>query len=377
MTSVLITGGAGFIGHRLAESLSADGHRVRVLDNLSPQVHGRSETPAGKFDSLRAVADVVWGDVTERADLEPALVGIDTVVHLAAETGTGQSMYEIDRYTRVNAGGTALLLDLIVNRYPNVRKVVVASSRSIYGEGQYRSPSRGVVCPPSRPAEQMLNGDFDVRLPDSDEPLQLMATSENSSLHPSSIYGITKLTQEQLVMTTCKAHGLAGVALRYQNVYGPGQSLTNPYTGILSIFMSLIRAGQEINVFEDGQESRDFVFIDDVVRATHSAILDSRADGQVLNVGSGKPTTVLEVVEALFDATGQEVPTRISGNFREGDIRHNYADLTRIMEVLEFRPVVGFAEGISRFVEWSAGQDVAASSYQSSLRELIDRNLFK
>lgn len=374
---VLITGGAGFIGSRLARRLVAAGQTVTVLDALIPQVHGADPAESSPLlRSLDGIADVIRGTVTDSDDLRKALTGATVVVHLAAETGTGQSMYEIDRYVEANVGGTAKLLDLLANEPHTVKRIVVASSRSIYGEGAYATKDGRVVYPPHRADTTMSMGDF--RVVDADgEELQLIPTDEDAKLHPSSVYGITKQMQESLIMTVGPTIGVEPVALRYQNVFGPGQSLKNPYTGILSIFSTLIRQGKEINIFEDGLESRDFVYIDDVVEATYLAVTHPRAAEGVFNVGSGVATTVNDVVAALFDAFGTEVPTRVSGNYRLGDIRHNVADNSRLRDVLGFTPVTSFEEGVQRFVEWVLTEPVEGDTYQRSLDEMASRNLLK
>lgn len=374
---VLITGGAGFIGTRLAARFAQDGHSVTVLDALIPQVHGDDPaTTSPLLRSLDGVATVIEGTVTSVDDLRRALEGATIVVHLAAETGTGQSMYEIDRYVDANVGGTAKLLDLLANEDNTVWRVVIASSRSIYGEGSYRTADGRLVYPSHRADADMAAGDFEVHHP-GEGALTLVPTDEDAKLHPSSVYGITKQMQESLVMTVAPTIGKEGVSVRYQNVYGPGQSLKNPYTGILSIFSTLIRQGKDINIFEDGEESRDFVYIDDVVEATYLASVDERAAGQTFNVGSGVATTVNEVVAALFEAFGREVPTRISGNYRLGDIRHNVADTARLEQVLGFRPRTTFREGVTAFVEWVLTEPVEEDGYQRSLDEMSKRNLLK
>lgn len=378
MTHVLITGGAGFIGSNLATSLAGRGVDVSMIDSLAPQIHGENARGGELYRRAADVGQLHVGDVRDRSLMEELLQGPDVVVHLAAETGTGQSMYEIDRYVDVNVRGTSIILDILATQEARtVKKVVVASSRSIYGEGRYLSRELGDVYPGPRDPVAMTEGKFEPTFPGDRSGLEVMPTTEDARIHPSSIYGITKQTQEQLVMTGTRAIGIAGVALRYQNVYGPGQSLANPYTGILSIFSNLIRSGQGINVFEDGLESRDFVYIDDVVCATATAVLESRGDNQVFNVGSGKRTTVLEVVEALMKAYGRTVPVEVSGNFRIGDIRHNYADLSRISDALGFRPEVPFAEGVQRFCDWVSSQPVSPDRYESSLTELKEKRLLK
>jgi dTDP-L-rhamnose 4-epimerase len=374
---VLITGGAGFIGSRLARRFRDAGASVTVLDALIPQVHGDDpEHTSPLLKSLDGIATIVRGSVTSREDLSRAMTGATIVIHLAAETGTGQSMYEIDRYVDTNVGGTAKLLDLLTNEDHTVRRLLIASSRSIYGEGAYRTADGRIVYPSHRADDDMHAGDFDVHVP-GEGALVLVPTDENAKLHPSSVYGITKQMQESLIMTVAPTIGIEPVALRYQNVYGPGQSLKNPYTGILSIFSTLIRQGKEINIFEDGLESRDFVYIDDVVEATFLAATTPAAAGAVMNVGSGTATTVNDVVAGLFAAFGSEVPTRVSGNYRLGDIRHNVADTSRLRDILGYEPKVAFADGVRRFAEWVLTEPVEGDTYQRSLDEMAVRNLLK
>ena len=373
LNSILISGGAGFIGSHLALRLIAEGHQVTVLDNLSPQVH-----PEGSplYHSIKDKVRFIRGDVRQREDWIEALEGAQAVVHLAAETGTGQSMYEIDRYIDVNVRGTGLLLDLLANRPHQVRKLLIASSRSIYGEGKADCPRCGVVYPVERSDACLRQGDFEVKCPSCGGNTTQRPTDEGSKLHPSSIYGISKLTQEQLILTAGRSLGIPATALRYQNVYGPGQSLSNPYTGILSIFSTRIRNGNGINVFEDGQESRDFVYIDDVVEATVRALMSPAADHRVFNVGAGVPIDVMTVAQTLSAAYGIEVPIEVSGSYRLGDIRHNHADLGLIREHLGFVPKVDFAEGVRRFTQWVTGQATAVDSYQQSIDEMKRRGLF-
>lgn len=374
---VLITGGAGFIGTRLARRFVDAGHTVTVLDSLIPQVHGSEpQSTSPLLRSLDGVATVIEGTVTSTDDLRTALAGATIVVHLAAETGTGQSMYEIDRYVEANVGGTAKLLDLLTNESHSVTRLVIASSRSIYGEGAYRTEDGRVVYPPHRRDADMAQGDFSVNLADEGS-LEMIPTDETSKLHPSSVYGITKQMQESLIMTVAPTIGIEAVSLRYQNVYGPGQSLKNPYTGILSIFSTLIRQGKEINIFEDGLESRDFVYIDDVVEATFLGATLPAAAGHTINVGSGVATTVNEVVEALFAAYGTRVPTTVTGNYRLGDIRHNVADTTILREVLGYQPQTDFRTGVRRFAEWVLSEPLEESGYERSLKEMAERNLLK
>ena len=377
MKNILITGGAGFIGSNLALKLISKGYTVTVLDNLSPQIHGDNPKETSPlFLSIKDKVKFIEGTVTNIEDWRKALEGQDAIVHYAAETGTGQSMYEVQKYVDVNVTGTSLMLDLLVNGNYNVKKIVVASSRSIYGEGKYISKELGAVYPKHRVAEDMDKGNFEPNYADSSE-LTLVATDEDSKIHPSSVYGITKQNQEQMVLTVCPTIGIAGVAFRYQNVYGPGQSLKNPYTGILSIFSTQIKNGNGINIFEDGKESRDFVFIDDVVDATILGLEKEEANNQVFNVGTGVATDVITVAESLSKNYGVEVPITISGNYRLGDIRHNFADLTKINSTLGFEPKFSFEQGLQQFTDWVNTQQVQEDKYQKSIDEMKAKGLYK
>ena len=375
--NVLITGGAGFIGSNLALKLIEKGYQVTVLDNLSPQIHGDNPTETSPlYLSIKDKVKFIHGTVTSKSDWEEALKDQDAIVHYAAETGTGQSMYEVEKYVDVNINGTALMLNLLVNGSYNVKKIVVASSRSIYGEGKYISKELGAVYPKQRESIHMDQGDFEVKYPNS-SALTLVGTDEESKIHPSSVYGITKQNQEQMVLTVCPTVGIAGVAFRYQNVYGPGQSLKNPYTGILSIFSTQIKNGNNINIFEDGLESRDFVYIDDVVDATILGLEKEEANNQVFNVGTGVATNVLTVANELVKNYGIDVSINVSGNYRLGDIRHNYADLTKINRLLGFNPKVSFEAGLKNFAEWVNTQEVQEDKYQKSIDEMKTKGLYK
>ncbi|WP_379967846.1 NAD-dependent epimerase/dehydratase family protein [Epilithonimonas sp. UC225_85] len=374
---ILITGGAGFIGSNLALKLIDKGYEITVLDNLSEQIHGSDpENTSPLYQSIKDKVHFIPGTVTSREDLEKAIENQDAIVHYAAETGTGQSMYCIEKYTEVNVQGTALMLDILVNQKNNVKKVIIASSRSIYGEGRYEHPELGLVYPSHRTEKDMLAGDFEVKYKDN-SALKLLPTSEDSKIHPSSVYGITKQNQEQMIMAVCPTVNIAPVAFRYQNVYGPGQSLSNPYTGILSIFSNQIRNNDGIKIFEDGKESRDFVFIDDVVDATIAGLENDEANGEVFNVGTGVATDVMTVANTLIDSYGIDVPVTITGNFRLGDIRHNFADLTKIKSKLGFEPKFDFTQGIKQFTDWVLQQDIQENKLNNSLEEMKAKGLFK
>ena len=380
MEKILITGGAGFIGSNLALTLIKRGHQVTVLDNLSEQIHGKNpEETSPLYLSIKDKVRFIKGTVACRETLQKAIADNTVIVHLAAETGTGQSMYEIQHYTDVNIGATALLLDILTNEKHSVKKVVVASSRAIYGEGKYYNKTKNTfVYPLQRTDDDMQRGDFEVKDPQnhSDE-LELVATTEDAIIHPTSVYGITKQVQEQLVMTVCPTIGIAGVAFRYQNVYGPGQSLKNPYTGILSIFSTQIKNGNGINIFEDGKETRDFIFISDVVDATVLGIEKETANNHVFNVGTGIATDVITVATELSNNYGIQVPITISGNYRLGDIRHNYADITKARQLLGFEPKISFKEGLKQFTDWVNTQEVEEDKYQQSIDEMKAKGLYK
>ncbi len=374
---VLITGGAGFIGSNLALQLLEMGCEVTVLDNLLPQIHGNPDD-SFLYNRIKDKVRFIKGDVCNVQDWKKAIADNEIIVHYAAETGTGQSMYAIQRYMDVNVGGTGIMLDLLANEKHSVKKVVIASSRAIYGEGKYWSIERNsAVYPEGREDADMLKGDFEPKCPISGGRVELMATDETSKIHPNSIYGLTKYNQEQAVLIACKALGIAAVAFRYQNVYGPGQSLKNPYTGILSIFSTRIKNNKGINIFEDGQESRDFVYITDVVDATILGIENDAANHHVFNVGSGVATSVCTVAETLVENYDIEVPIEVTGQFRIGDIRHNFADLGYIKSVLGFQPKVTFAAGIKEFTNWVNEQEVASDGYDNSLAEMKAKGLLK
>lgn len=375
--AILITGGAGFIGSNLALALLSRGHSVRILDNLSPQIHGVDPLQSPLYQSIKDKVDFIRGDVTNESDLTLALQDMDTVVHLAAETGTGQSMYAIRHYTDVNVSGTALLLEIITNNKNSIKRLVVASSRAVYGEGRYHCQIHGFVYPDARRSENMERGDFEVHCPLCDGHVKLVPTDENTPVRPSSIYGITKLNQEQMFLTVGRAKRISTIAYRYQNVYGPGQSLSNPYTGILSIFSTRIRNERGINIFEDGLESRDFVHIDDVVAATVAGIESADEIIEVFNVGSGVTTNVLAVANSLQSLFNKSIPIEISGQFRIGDIRHNLADLSRIRGVLGWVPNILFNDGLAGFVDWAKNEVIQQDRYEESLAELKTKGLFK
>jgi len=373
--NVLITGGAGFIGTHLAKRLLHEGCEVAVLDNFSSQVHaGVTQLPS----EIAPHVELHKADVRDSEAVAKALRGRDVLVHLAAETGTGQSMYEVKRYQEVNIGGTATVLELLMSR-PECRvpRVVVASSRAIYGEGRYRCANHGTVYPGERKPEDMQAGQFEPKCPVCGNECTPEATHEDSPANPLSFYGLTKHVQEQMTIMFARAQGFSAYGLRYQNVYGPGQSLKNPYTGILAIFSNLARANSDIQIFEDGKESRDFVFVDDVVDATWRCIKSDAQTSDVFNVGTGCQTSVMEVAQEIVQFFKSDTKISVTGAFRAGDIRHNFADLGKIQKATGFVPKTGFRDGLKRFLSWASGQEQASGGYESSLSELRARGLLR
>jgi len=374
MTFALITGGAGFIGQRVARALLRQGNDVRILDNFNSQIHATERLA----DDLAGQVEVIKADILDRDALRRGLVGVDTIVHLAAETGTGQSMYEIDRYFSVNVQGTATLLDLLQNDAcgKSLQSIVVASSRAVYGEGAYHCADHGMVYPEQRSRDQMSIGCFEPTCPICGAVVSLLPTPESSLFMPMSMYGLTKQVQEQAVLLFARTRGIRGFGLRYQNVYGPGQSLKNPYTGILAIFSNLARQNQDIEIYEDGLESRDFVYIDDVVEATIRSINYSGPFVGALNVGSGEATSVMTVAQEVKAYFASSSTIQVTGAFRMGDIRHNIADVSKLAQVLGFVPGVPFKQGLADFLSWASQQapeDKAA--YLHSVSELTARGL--
>lgn len=374
---IIITGGAGFIGSSLSNSLIQKGHTVTIYDNFCEQIHGKNPD----IESYRKAGfEVIEGDITDKEKIHKALKDKETVIHFAAQTGTGQSMYNVHHYNHTNVCGTANICDYLYKKDSRIERIILASSRSIYGEGKYFCKNCGIVYPYSRDIENIKLENFNPQCPvcKSVDTLNPMATDEDSFLRPSSIYASTKLAQESMIDITAKSLQITSFCLRFQNVYGPGQSLINPYTGILSIFLRLALQNKDIEIFEDGEESRDFVYIEDVVKAVSLSILSSEKGNYILNVGSGISTTVLEVANLIKDNLNSSSKIKISKSYRLGDIRHNFADTTRIAKLLSFSPDWAFKDGLKQFIDAAlkSSQLLQVNNFENSMNELINNGLY-
>lgn len=364
---ILITGGAGFIGSHLADELLRRGHRVRALDALSPQVHGDADRPA----YLDPDVELVHGDVRDAEAVRRALAGVDAVFHFAAAVGVGQSMYEIDHYTSTNNGGTAVLLEALLQR--PVERLVVASSMSIYGEGLYRRADGACVAAAERPLEQLRRGEWELR-DAAGEPLMPVPTPETKPPALSSIYALSKFDQERMCLMVGRAYNIPTVALRFFNVFGTRQSLSNPYTGVLAIFASRLLNDHAPLIFEDGEQRRDFVSVYDVVQACRLALTVPEAVGGAFNVGSGREVTVREVAGLVRGVLGKDIEPEICGKYRVGDIRHCFADISRARAVLGYEPAVTLEDGMIELAAWLQDQ-AAEDRVAEASRELASRGL--
>ena len=371
---VLVTGGAGFIGSHMVDLLLRKGYKVRVFDNLEPQVHGNISAPPAY---LNKDAEFIRGDVLDRDALARALKGIDAVVHDAAMVGVGQSQYQIFRYTSVNTAGTAMLLDILANDKTSVERLLVSSSMSIYGEGYYRRPSDGAkVCPILRPDSQMAQRDFEVHDPATAVVLEPIPTPETKPLYCTSIYALSKKDQEEYCLVAGRTHGIPTVACRYFNVYGTRQSLSNPYTGAAAIFSSRIKNGNPPLIYEDGGQSRDFIDVRDVVEAKLFLLENPAANLEAYNVCSGKPTSIVDLARLLCRLNGRpDIEPQVVYSFRTGDIRHCYGDNSKLT-ALGWHDRIALEDGLKDLVDWTREQE-AVDKVEQAHNELIKHGLLK
>lgn len=382
---VLVTGGAGFIGSHLVDALVAQGYQVRVYDNLEPQVHGNLRVQARWPDYCIPGAEYIMGDVRDRELLSKVMHGVDVVFHMAAAVGVGQSMYDIERYVDINSRGTAVLLDILVNK-PAIRervsKLVVASSMSTYGEGKYECPIHGVVYPDMRTNEQLGTHKWEHYCPVSvdgveagscSKRLKPLPTDESKSLNSTSIYAISKKDQEEMCLAVGRAYSIPTVALRFFNVYGTRQALSNPYTGVAAIFSSRLLNGRSPVIFEDGLQTRDFIHVSDIVRANQLVMEREEADYGVFNVGTGRALTILEVAETLSRHLDSNKPPEVVHKFRAGDIRHCFADINHL-QALGYQPKVSFEDGVAELVDWVRSQ-TSVDGFEQAREELVSRGL--
>lgn len=368
---MLVTGGAGFIGSHLVDALVTRGHRVRILDSLVPQVHGTSTPPY-----LNPNAQYIRADVCDRGAVDDALEGIDAVFHEAAEVGVGQSMYEIQRYVRANDLGTAVLLEAILSRQDQIKKLVVASSMSIYGEGGYSCAQCGKVSPQLRPSSQLLERRWELECAGCGDKLAAAPTTEDKPLFPTSVYAVTKQDQEQFCLVVGRTYSIPTVALRYFNVYGTRQALSNPYTGVCAIFSARLLNGHSPMIFEDGGQTRDFVHVSDIVQANLLALDTDKADYQAINIGTGIATPISAVSRLLADGLGKSIEPEIVGKYREGDIRHCVADISKARSLLGYEPRVTLERGIPELLSWVRSQAVQDQVEQATA-ELESRQLVR
>ncbi len=369
MKTCLVTGGAGFIGSYIVDELMERGYKVRIYDNLEPQVH-----PGGKLPGyLNKEAEMIKGDVRDYDRLKKALAGVDVVFHKAAMVGVGQSQYQIKRYVDVNIGGTANLLDIITNEKTQVSKIIVAASMSSYGEGQYECEDCGIVNPPLRSNEQMMEHAWELYCPLCLQRVNPMPTNEEKRLESNSIYAMTKKNQEEMVLNIGQTYGIPAVALRYFNVYGPRQSLSNPYTGVAAIFISRIKSDHSPIIFEDGLQTRDFVSVHDVARANIIAMEDESLSGYY-NIGAGQPRTIRGIAELLNSLYGKDIYPEITGKFRKGDIRHCIADISKAKSRFGYEPQTAFEDGMRELIEWSTTAE-SLDKFEEARHELQKRGL--
>jgi len=365
---ILVTGGAGFIGSHLVDRLVDERHDVRVLDNLEYQVHqNKSPTYTNKK------AEYIYGDIRDEAILKKSLEGTEVIFHLAAAVGVGQSMYQIKKYSDVNTMGTAKLLDRIVNGKIPIKKMIIASSMSIYGEGSYHCEDCGIVYPKLRPREQLEKREWEMKCPNCNKTVKPIQTNENKPLNPTSVYAVTKRDQEEMFLSVGNAYGIPTTALRYFNVYGTRQSLNNPYTGVCAIFSSRIKNNKSPIIFEDGLQTRDFISVHDIVNANLLVMSNPKADYEIFNIGTGLPVSIRQIADILINLYKSNVVPKIENRFRSGDIRHCFADISKIRK-LGFEPKTPTEKGIKELVQW--GEEVEAKDLVDlAISELKEKGL--
>ena len=377
---ILLIGGAGFIGSHTALRLLSEGHEPFILDCLDPQVHGDDPHSSPTVRSLAGKVEISTGDSRDPRAVAQALERAEAVLYLPAATGTGQSMYQIEHYCDVNVRAAGVFAEVLGRFSSRLSRIVVSSTRAVYGEGAAMCAAHGRIFSQSRQAKDLSAGQFESRCPHCGEPVSPLASLESDPGQPHSIYGITKLAQEQVISQTARNLGIPCVVFRYQNVYGPGQSARNPYTGILTIFTQLALAGREINLFEDGRSTRDFVHVDDIAEC-NARSLEVRLDGAItLNAGSGRRLTLADCVAALETALQRPVRRQVSGQFRLGDVRHAAADCTALRRTLGFGDFRPFAEGLRDFAEWMTGQGTAGETperFERSLKEMREAGMLR
>ena len=379
MRKILITGGSGFIGSVLVNKLyDIGGFDLTVIDSMTEQIHGCDWGQSYLYKTIQGKCNFIKNSVTNIDVMKEVVPENEFILHLAAETGTGQSMYQINQYNETNVMGTSNMLQAIslAGKKSKVKKIVLSSSRSVYGEGKYECPKCGVVFPDSRDKEKMLDGDFHFYCPNCAKKLKLVSTTEDSAIKPASLYAYTKYAQEMMLKTMCPAMGIDYTIFRFQNVYGVGQSLKNPYTGILSVFSSLMLEDKPVNIFEDGLESRDFVNVQDIADGVIACLDNARSNGQTMNLGSGINTSVIEIAEILKKHYNSFSEIKITGDFRIGDIAHNKADISKAREILGFEPKISLDEGLKQFSDWVVGQETDNSKYEQSLAEMEQVGMF-
>jgi len=373
--NILVTGGAGFIGSHTVDLLIDHGYQAIILDNLEPQVHGKQKA---KPDYINKDATFIQHDIQDHNFLTKVISEVDAIIHLAALVGVGQSMYQIERYIDANTKATATLLDILAKQKHNIKKLIVASSMSIYGEGKYHCPKcQTEAYPDLRSDEQLKKQQWNQTCPNCGSILEPLPTDENKPLMPTSIYAQSKRHQEEMCLLTGKTYDIPTVALRYFNVYGSRQSLSNPYTGACAIFTSRILNNNPPYIFEDGNQTRDFIHVRDIAQANLKALEHNNADYKAINIGTGKPITIVKLAETLTKLYGKSnLKPHISNQYRKGDIRHCYAGIQKARQLLNFKPTVSLREGLTELSQWAKTHDWGATDlFEKALKELKDKHL--